>query len=129
MSSLLHSTTMQFQQDPTHDEKEHKLVLKKISDHEIEVDLRDFSQELEKSHYIEYICLYSIRRIVDTIYLKPTDEPRVIFDLNKINEKENSTVQEKEDWLPRRWDINQDFHAVAHCNIHGNWSDVNEEFL
>lgn len=128
--SILHSTTIQDPEDPTNDEMKHVFVIKKISDHEIEVDLRHFNQQADKKHYIEYVSLYSDNQeLIDTVYLKPGDDFMVIFDLDKINRKEAEVKREVDDWIPRHWDINQTFHAVIHCSIHGNWSDVSEEIL
>ena len=131
--SILNSTTIQYRKDPSESETEHCLTVKKISSHEIEVSLKDFNNIINDGHHIDYIALYCSKQMVDIVYLDPEkDKPIVIFDLDKINKKrieelENSDLEHE--WIPIHWDINQEYHAIAQCNIHGIWSDVNEEYL
>lgn len=131
--SIFNSTTIQCKSDPSESEFEHTLIVKKISDHEIEVSLKDFNKVMSEKHYIDYIALYCSKQMVDIVYLDPKkDKPIVIFDLNKINKMEEDKLKNydlEHDWLPAHWDINSEYHAIAHCNLHGTWSDVGEEYL
>lgn len=129
--SLLHSTTTQYSSDPTDSDIKHTPHVKKISDHEIEVDIEMLLKgKYDQSHHMDYVCLYSIRRLVDTYYFKPGDKPtRVIFDLNKLNKKEAESSDVDENYIPRIWSIHDDYHVIAHCNIHGNWCDTTEDLM
>ena len=94
------------------------------------VDFSNFKHA--PGHYIEAVSLYNNdQELLDTIYFKEEENNNsmVIFNLEKINEKESLVKREDEDFMPRHWDINSEFHAVIQCNIHGNWSDVMEDFL
>ena len=129
--SIFNSNTTQYEKDPSENEVEHKVIVKKISNHEIEVGLEDFKDITNDGHYIDYIALYCSKQIVDMVYLTPEkDKPIVIFDLDKINKKEEIQVSDPEhNWVGRHWDIDREYHAIAHCNLHGTWSDVGEEYL
>lgn len=129
MPSLLHTTTTQNPKNPTSIDYEHTPIIKKLSPSEIMVDISHFHHPQTKDHYIESITLYSLSRMVDTIHFKEGENVyRVIFDIDKINKKDRELCEINE-WNPRNWSIKDTYHAVITCNIHGNWSDVSEEYL
>jgi len=127
--SILHSNTTQSTSRPTDEETEHVPIVKKISDKEILVDFSAF--KYEKDHYLELVSLYNNNQeLVDVVYFKPEDRnSMVIFDLDKINKTEELVKRDDDGFMPRHWNINDEFHAVIKCNIHGNWSDVVEDEL
>lgn len=131
MPSTLHSTTMQYPNNPTDTDYEHTPIIRKISNHEVMVDVSNFPHPQTKDHYIKSIALYSSRRMVDEIYFndnKIEDIYKVIFDLDKINKKDRELCELNE-WNPRDWSIEDTYHALITCNVHGNWSDVPEDYL
>ncbi len=127
MASMYTATTTQYPKHQSDSDFIHTPKLTIISDHEIEIDISNFysdRNEQKEGHYIKTVTLYSIRRIVDTIIIKPGDEiHKVIFDLDVINKKDKELCEINE-WTPRDWDVSDKYHAVITCNIHGNWSDV-----
>lgn len=127
--SILHSNTTQSSGNPTDGELEHMPIVKKISDKEIMVDFSNFKHSSD--HYIESVSLYNENQeMIDAIYLKEgNDSSMVIFDLDKINKTENLIKSDDDGFMPRHWSIDDEFHAVIKCNIHGNWSDVVEDEL
>ena len=129
MPSILHTTTNQYPDNPTDLDYTHTPIVKALSDHEIEINVSHFYNSHLKDHYIETITLYSLKRIVDTVHFKEGENVyKVIFDLTKINKKDRELCEINE-WNPRSWNGSDLYHAVIKCNIHGNWSDVLEDYL
>ncbi len=129
MPSILHTTTNQCPENSNDLDYEHTPIIRVISDHEIEIDVSNFYRSKIKNHYIQTITLYSLRRIVDTVHVEKGEKIyKVIFDLNKVNKRDRELCEINE-WNPRSWEGLDIYHAVVKCNIHGNWSDVPEDYF
>jgi hypothetical protein len=124
--------TIQNHGNPTYLEQRHTPRVIKISDHEIEIviDFVFVTDRNKKRKKFLYLC-DSNGRIIEERQLKKLEKYKEgkiveIFDINEINEreKEESEIDDREE-IPNYRDVEDKYHAIFHCDVHGDWVDEN----
>lgn len=123
--------TTQNPNHPTYLEQRHTPKIRKISDHEIEVSIEfEFVTDRKKKRKkFLYLCDKN-GGIIEERKLKKLEEYKCegiveIFNINEINkrEKEEREIDDREE-TPNYRSIEDEYHAIFHCDVHGDWVDV-----